>query len=202
MRMPCLLPEAAGRARSGARRWDDLSQSILCSDSFSVPFPSLQLVCGYHGWTYRLDGRLTKATRIKGIRDFNARDYGLVEIPLREWGHLLFLKFHKGRDQRAADGEPRRGRGGSERELNEEVSLGLKTHALIWCKPLLFFICSCWCIEEGGRRQGPLGAPVAPPVAARVPRLQPGPALRQAHRLHHRVQLEGALYIYMMIEIV
>jgi hypothetical protein len=73
-------------------------------------------VCGYHGWTYRLDGRLTKATRIKGIRDFNARDYGLVEIPLKEWGHLLCLKFHKGRGGQGASGESGRGRGRSERE--------------------------------------------------------------------------------------
>lgn len=41
---------------------------------------------------YRLDGRLAKATRIKGIKDFNARDYGLVEIPVSLWGgHLVFL---------------------------------------------------------------------------------------------------------------
>lgn len=41
---------------------------------------------------YRLDGRLAKATRIKGIKDFNARDYGLVEISVSLWGgHLVFL---------------------------------------------------------------------------------------------------------------
>lgn len=83
--------------------------------------PAGRIACPYHGWEYvhprgtdldqnaeqtgctddptyhpqnryRLDGRLAKATRIKGIRDFNARDYGLVEIPVSLWGgHLAFL---------------------------------------------------------------------------------------------------------------
>ena len=37
-------------------------------------------VCPYHGWTYSLEGKLTKATRLKDIEDFKAKDHGLVPI--------------------------------------------------------------------------------------------------------------------------
>lgn len=49
--------------------------------------------CPYHGWEYRLDGRLAKATRIRGIQNFSPKDYGLIEIPLHTWGPLIFLQF-------------------------------------------------------------------------------------------------------------
>lgn len=51
------------------------------------------LACPYHGWEYRLDGRLAKATRIMGIQNFAPKDYGLIEIPLHTWGPLVFLQF-------------------------------------------------------------------------------------------------------------
>lgn len=54
---------------------------------------------------YRLDGRLAKATRIKGIQDFNARDYGLVEIPVSLWGgHLVFLHLNRVGKQASSQG--------------------------------------------------------------------------------------------------
>lgn len=54
---------------------------------------------------YRLDGRLAKATRIKGIQDFNARDYGLVEIPVSLWGrHLVFLHLDRVGKQASSQG--------------------------------------------------------------------------------------------------
>ena len=31
-----------------------------------------QFVCCYHGWTYSLEGRLVKATSMKGIQDFKS----------------------------------------------------------------------------------------------------------------------------------
>jgi len=52
-----------------------------------------QFVCCYHGWTYASDGRLLKSTNLKGIKDFNNQDFGLREIPLREWGSLVFINF-------------------------------------------------------------------------------------------------------------
>eukprot|EP01102_Stenamoeba_stenopodia_P008564 TRINITY_DN2473_c0_g1_i1.p1 TRINITY_DN2473_c0_g1~~TRINITY_DN2473_c0_g1_i1.p1 ORF type:complete len:356 (+),score=92.72 TRINITY_DN2473_c0_g1_i1:603-1670(+) len=48
-------------------------------------------VCCYHGWTYGLDGRLLKATKLKGIKNFSAKDYGLKSIPLSQWGPYVFV---------------------------------------------------------------------------------------------------------------
>ena len=52
----------------------------------------------YHGWTFALDGRLTKATKLQGIEDFKARDYGLVPIRVETWGPfvLALLGSHTG----------------------------------------------------------------------------------------------------------
>lgn len=55
------------------------------------------LACPYHGWEYRLDGRLAKATRITGIQNFAPKDYGLIEIPLLTLGPLVFLQFGRRR---------------------------------------------------------------------------------------------------------
>jgi len=51
--------------------------------------------CPYHGWTYNLDGKLTKATRIKGIEDFNVKDYSLVNIKNYLMGPIIFLGLGK-----------------------------------------------------------------------------------------------------------
>lgn len=42
-------------------------------------------------WEYALDGRLRKATRMAGIRNFRAADHGLVPISVGVWGRFLFL---------------------------------------------------------------------------------------------------------------
>eukprot|EP01084_Bolivina_argentea_P265577 450225_1 len=47
------------------------------------------LQCPYHGWTYNINGQLTKATQMKGIKDFKPKNYGLLSIPQ----HLLFDKL-------------------------------------------------------------------------------------------------------------
>jgi choline monooxygenase len=56
-----------------------------------------EIVCPYHGWTYSLDGKLKKATQIKNIVDFTAKDYGLVPLKLAEVGPFLFI--HLGQDE-------------------------------------------------------------------------------------------------------
>lgn len=55
-----------------------------CTDKF---------VCPYHGWTYALNGRLTKAMRLRGIKDFKAKDYGLKPIQVGELGPLVFINL-------------------------------------------------------------------------------------------------------------
>lgn len=52
-----------------------------------------RFACPYHGWTYALDGRLTKATRLRGIKDFRAKDFGLKPIQVAEWGPLVFVRL-------------------------------------------------------------------------------------------------------------
>ncbi|XP_070558940.1 uncharacterized protein [Ptychodera flava] len=47
--------------------------------------------CPYHGWTYDLSGRLTKARQLRGIQGFSARDFGLKPLGLTKWGPLVFI---------------------------------------------------------------------------------------------------------------
>ena len=50
-----------------------------------------ELVCGYHGWRYGAeDGRLRKATRLKGIQDFKASTIGLAGIAVQVVGPFIF----------------------------------------------------------------------------------------------------------------
>lgn len=63
--------------------------AAVASDSGTVQ----QFECPYHGWTYGLDGRLRKANRLKGIKNFKAADFGLLPIPIDTWGPFIFLRF-------------------------------------------------------------------------------------------------------------
>eukprot|EP01083_Nonionella_stella_P151880 486021_1 len=52
------------------------------------------LACPYHGWTYSIEGQLTKATQLKGIQDFKNKDYGLLSIPHHVlFNNLIFLNL-------------------------------------------------------------------------------------------------------------
>ena len=55
--------------------------------------------CPYHGWTYGLDGRLTKALRLKGIKDFKARDFGLKPVAVAEFGPLVFINLEPSKSE-------------------------------------------------------------------------------------------------------
>jgi Rieske 2Fe-2S family protein len=43
------------------------------------------LQCGYHAWTYGLDGRLVAAPNLATMQDVDRGEYGLVPVHLREW---------------------------------------------------------------------------------------------------------------------
>ena len=54
----------------------------------------VRFVCPYHGWTYSLEGRLTKALRLKGIKEFKAKDFGLKQIVAATFGPLVFINLN------------------------------------------------------------------------------------------------------------
>lgn len=49
--------------------------------------------CGYHGWTYGLDGKLISATEITGIQEFRAEDFALAPVCTEEWFNLVFVNL-------------------------------------------------------------------------------------------------------------
>jgi choline monooxygenase len=52
-----------------------------------------QLVCGYHAWSYDLDGRLRKAPQTAGIEAFDREAMSLVPIQVETWGPWVFVNF-------------------------------------------------------------------------------------------------------------
>jgi choline monooxygenase len=57
------------------------------------------LRCPYHGWTYRLDGRLRGAPEMEGVAGFERDSVRLPEVPVKQWGPFVFANL----DGRATD---------------------------------------------------------------------------------------------------
>lgn len=49
--------------------------------------------CGYHGWTYGLDGALISATEIDGVQGFRPEDFALAPVRTEEWFNLVFVNL-------------------------------------------------------------------------------------------------------------
>ncbi|NDQ55500.1 MAG: Rieske 2Fe-2S domain-containing protein [Acidipila sp.] len=49
--------------------------------------------CGYHGWTYTLDGRLIGTPDVDGMEFFDRSEFGLVPLRLETWGSFAFVNF-------------------------------------------------------------------------------------------------------------
>ncbi len=49
------------------------------------------LHCGYHGWTYTLDGQLRSATEMQGACNFNVEKIQLPKVHVHEWQGLVFV---------------------------------------------------------------------------------------------------------------
>ena len=49
------------------------------------------LTCPYHGWTYRLDGRLKSAPGMGQIKGFDLEAMSLPEIAVAAWGPFVFV---------------------------------------------------------------------------------------------------------------
>lgn len=51
------------------------------------------LRCGYHGWTYNLDGQLVNAPKMNEALGFNTQDIRLKGIDVTVWGGLIFARL-------------------------------------------------------------------------------------------------------------
>jgi choline monooxygenase len=49
--------------------------------------------CGYHGWTYALDGRLTGTPEFDGVQCWNKDEQRLPEYKVESWGALVFVNL-------------------------------------------------------------------------------------------------------------
>ena len=49
--------------------------------------------CGYHGWTYDLEGSLISATEIEGVEDFRRENFAFVPVRVEEWFNLIFVNL-------------------------------------------------------------------------------------------------------------
>lgn len=47
--------------------------------------------CGYHGWTYGLDGRLLGAREFEGVEQWSPEEVALPEFAVESWGALVFV---------------------------------------------------------------------------------------------------------------
>ena len=51
--------------------------------------------CGYHGWTYALDGSLLSATEVEGVEGFRPEDFALQPVRTEEWFNLVFVNLDR-----------------------------------------------------------------------------------------------------------
>jgi choline monooxygenase len=49
--------------------------------------------CGYHGWTYGLDGSLIRAPEFEGQRDFRPERFALTPVRVEQWFNLIFVNL-------------------------------------------------------------------------------------------------------------
>ncbi len=49
--------------------------------------------CGYHGWTYALDGRLAGTPEFEGVECFDREANGLPQFRVETWGALVFVNL-------------------------------------------------------------------------------------------------------------
>lgn len=53
------------------------------------------LPCGYHGWTYALDGRLLKTPEMDGIECFDRESMSLPQFQVDVWNDLVFVNLDR-----------------------------------------------------------------------------------------------------------
>ena len=54
-----------------------------------------RIVCPYHAWSYRIDGRLQHAPDMNDAIEFDRADNGLVEVRLETWAGFVFITYNE-----------------------------------------------------------------------------------------------------------
>jgi choline monooxygenase len=49
--------------------------------------------CGYHGWSYSLEGKLLHAPEMEGTDNFRFEEFGLARVRVEEWSGLVFVNL-------------------------------------------------------------------------------------------------------------
>lgn len=52
--------------------------------------------CGYHGWTYDLEGKLISAPEFEKAQEFDPAAFALTPVRAEEWFNLVFVNFDPG----------------------------------------------------------------------------------------------------------
>lgn len=65
-----------------------------------------ELVCGYHAWTYDLEGKLRSAPRMAGIANLDREAMSLPPMALATWGPWVFVNGNSWAAPLAKDVEP------------------------------------------------------------------------------------------------
>jgi choline monooxygenase len=52
--------------------------------------------CGYHGWSYALDGKLSATPEWVGVEEFDRAAHALPEFRVETWGALVFVNLDPG----------------------------------------------------------------------------------------------------------
>jgi choline monooxygenase len=60
------------------------------------------LRCGYHGWTYTLDGRLIGTPDVEGVEFFDRSTMGMVPLRVETWEQFIFVNFDRGAEPLSA----------------------------------------------------------------------------------------------------
>jgi Rieske 2Fe-2S family protein len=56
------------------------------------PCGARALRCGYHSWTYGLDGRLLRAPHFEGVDGLDFTSFGLAPVEVDSWGGFVFVR--------------------------------------------------------------------------------------------------------------
>ncbi|MBM3540498.1 MAG: aromatic ring-hydroxylating dioxygenase subunit alpha [Alphaproteobacteria bacterium] len=83
-----LLRDRDGRPRAYANSCRHRGMALLEGEGHCRA-----IKCGYHGWTFGLDGALVAAPEMSATPGFDAQDWGLKEVRLETFRNLMFVDF-------------------------------------------------------------------------------------------------------------